>query len=315
MGLTITYGKGKTYGKFSKYKRKKKKGKKKSQKVTVKAVKTIVKKAIAAVREVNYATTVQTTLLSVGNPLLEKNGGSFTDESVPKPRCILLTDYEMTHFLDKNLAVVTPTNQSGDISYLQKQKLTIKGIQMKIEVRSPSTKIGTKDCSQWCDFHWAIIRTSKAIDAATGRLVTSLLFKDDWYQSTGSYVRSDQCNRSGYSIVKQGQFSCAPIKSPVNLQDFSYKIIRKTINVSLKKTINLQRKESPVDPVHFTDATLAGNINSSNYWVVFYVNQEHQNVNSSDYKYTNGSVSDPSNISASCFVKYKITLSGYGQQD
>ena len=307
MGMSKITLRGKTYS------TKRRRKHKKNRPITKKVVKRIVKKAITGAKEINHGTQVQSSLLAVGNPLLELNAGSFTDENIPKPRCILLTGYEMTHFVDKNTAVPTPTNQNGDLVYAQKQKMTIKNIQLKLEVRSPSTKIGVHDCSQWVDFHWAVIRTSSPTPT-TGRLDVSKLFKDDWYESMGNYIRSDQCNRQGYSIVKQGRFAVNPIKSPVSLQDFSYRIVRKTINVRLNKKINLQRKVSSVNP-DYTDATLAGNVNSSNYWVVLYVNQEKQIVNSGDFKYTNSNVSDPSNISASCFVKYKMTMSGFGEAD
>ena len=289
-----------------------KKYRNRQQLLSIKTVKNIAKKVVEETPEINYYSHELMTNQAVGNPELFHNAGAYSNDTIPKPRSILLTDYKTCTTLDTNVEPTSATADNGILAYQEKNKLYIKNISVKLQLQSPHGSIGAHKCSQWCDFHWALIRTSNQVYSPA--INPAELFKNSWYDQTADFKKENQ-NVKGYTVVKSGKFSIAPLKTTSDgLNNLSFKIYRKSFNIPIKKVIKIQRKASTNYPLTATDATLAGNINSSNYWMVFYIHQELQGVNSSSYLYNN-STSSPDNAgdqNASPLLNYNITLSGYG---
>lgn len=315
------YYKKKYRSKYSKRRSRyaRKKYRNREQKLSILTVKKIAQEAVKEAKETNYAVLTDWPLLgnALGNPVLITNAGSYLNPNVPKPRITLLTKYQMTYLLDKNILAPDPvTTSNGLLSYHERQKLYIKNIQIALEIRSPSSKIGVHDCSQWCTFHWALIKTSKSVvspDVEHRNPPINSLFKDEWKTMRASFLRANGTTQ-GFQVVKKGQFDISPNRntSITSLNNFSYRIIRKKINIPVKANIRLKRTVSTVDP-DYTDATPAGNENSSNYYLLMWCNQEKQLVNSTSFQYTNANIGDVGGITAAPYLKYQVTLSGHGE--
>ena len=284
------------------------KNKAKNKKLT-KKIKKVAEKVISKKFEMNYIANDTELLLKLGTPGMQSNG----NVNDPRSRCILLTNYIDTYHLDKNEAPPVPTTTNGDGCYQTKQKLYLQNLQCKMEIISPygQNGVSTRMSSNWCTVHWALIKTANNVYNQPP--VLEDLFKENWAEQTAFHRREKKT--TGYTIVKRGQINCNPSRETAAALSREPRTIRKTLNLPIKKTISLQRA---IAGTH-TNATITGNLNSTNYFLAIWCQQQFQKLganymfnnykhrdNSADANTTDGSI----NCGPTLTMTY--TLSGYG---
>lgn len=292
---------------------KKTKGRKKTKaKTFVKAVKQIAKKVVIGSQETNYYEFKGyiTTSQAIGNPKLSVSPAG---DGIPRPRYKLLTNYPATFALDKGqIAPSVLSEDNGLAEYSTKQDLYLRNIQLKLELTSPYGLISGSAVSQWCEYHWAIIRTTGHPNSS-GIPNIALLFKNNFETQAGKFKKDSKL--TGFSIVKQGIISMNPLLTGVNGNNFSARVVRRTINIPLKKQMKLLRH---VHQNGYTDAQVSGNLNNVNYWFIEYCNQQFQEVNETSHLYNNNKETiNPTaggGINGGITRLYQYTLSGYGKE-
>ena len=307
------------------------------QLLSIPTVKAIVKKQIHKCPEVNYITyecnnptenncDTYVSLGHVGTDEIDYSAiPNITIEQLNKmatARIFLLTDYLSTYVLDNGvkcpIVQADLSNNNGLEKYKTKQKLYLKSLNIKLEVCSPYNKTSSRPCSRWSYVHWALIRTPFGTPVDTEPRLKKI-FKKDWFQTAGEWRREED-QETTIKIVKRGKINANPASREPVINSLGFRIIRRNINIPLKRNILLKRYTHGSSAL--TDATLAGNNNNYNLWLVFYSQQQYEcrNTVASDasyYQYNNDFETPVSNTTQTGSVdngpriRFSYTLSGF----